>query len=69
MACTEWDCKAEDKEGPRESEPLEAEKEHVAQLRYCAKVLGFCKAYVERRPDLSPPRTVAQALAQNEAYS
>lgn len=61
-----WDCEAE---SDSQSSRLNSEKRELnAQLILCAKNLGCCQAYVERRPDLSPTRTYVRILAQNEAY-
>lgn len=56
---TKWDCEATEGEDSLCSDLRNEEGEQNAILIQCAKNLGFCEAYANRVPDLSPPHNYA----------
>lgn len=58
---TEWSWGTEERKSPPCPSLYSEETEAAVIHMKCARNFGFCEAYATRVPDLSPPRTYAQA--------
>ena len=54
--------------GPDVAVTVDREAKEAMERGDLAQKLGFCNAYVERIPDLTPPGNIARARDQNAAY-